>query len=414
VVASTMDLLGWLRKHLEQADSDLLRELVATFVQALMGAEADAACGAGHGQRSPARVNQRNGYRGRRLDTRVGTLELAIPKLRAGSYFPDWLLEPRRRAERALVAVVAECYVRGVSTRRVEGLVEALGIQSPSKSQVSELARSLDGEVAAFRVRPLDAGTYAYVWLDALAVKCREAGRIVNIACVVATGVNAQGYREILGVDVLTTEDGAGWTAFLRDLVARGLGGVELVVSDAHAGLREAIAAVLPGASWQRCRTHAMRNLLCRVPKSAQGLVATLVRSIFAQPDAASTWAQHARVVEQLDERFPAAAELLADAAADLLAFTAFPKEHWRQIWSNNPQERLNKELRRRTDVVGIFPNRAAVLRLVGAVLGEQHDEWQVARRYMSAESLAKTRIKVIDGDGEAAREEVKELAAAG
>jgi putative transposase len=213
---------------------------------------------------------------------------------------------------------------------------------------------------------------------------------------------------------VLTTEDGAGWTAFLRDLVARGLGGVELVVSDAHAGLREAIAAVLPGASWQRCRTHAMRNLLCRVPKSAQGLVATLVRSIFAQPDAASTWAQHARVVEQLDERVPAAAELLADAAADLLAFTAFPKEHWRQIWSNNPQERLNKELRRRTDVVGIFPNRAAVLRLVGAVLGEQHDEWQVARRYMSAESLAKTRIKVIDGDGEAAREEVKELAAAG
>jgi putative transposase len=414
VVASTMDLLGWLRKHLEEADSDLLRELVTTLVQALMGAEADAACGAGHGERSPARVNQRNGYRGRRLDTRVGTLELAIPKLRAGSYFPDWLLEPRRRAERALVAVVAECYVRGVSTRRVEGLVETLGIQSLSKSQVSELAKSLDGEVAAFRARPLDAGPYAYVWLDALAVKCREAGRIVNIACVVATGVNAQGYREILGMDVLTTEDGAGWTAFLRDLVARGLGGVELVVSDAHAGLREAIAAVLPGASWQRCRTHAMRNLLCRVPKSAQGLVATLVRSIFAQPDAASTHAQHARVVEQLTERFPAAAELLTDAAADLLAFTVFPKEHWRQIWSNNPQERLNKELRRRTEVVGIFPNRAAVLRLVGAVLAEQHDEWTVARRYMSAESLAKTRIRVIDGDGEAAREEVKELVPAG
>jgi putative transposase len=408
-----MDLLGWLRKHLEEADSDLLRELVTMFVQALMGAEADAACGAGHGERSPARVNQRNGYRGRRLDTRVGTLELAIPKLRAGSYFPDWLLEPRRRAERALVAVVAECYVRGVSTRRVEGLVETLGIQSLSKSQVSELAKSLDGEVAAFRARPLDAGPYAYVWLDALAVKCREAGRIVNIACVVATGVNAQGYREILGVDVLTSEDGAGWTAFLRDLVARGLGGVELVISDAHAGLTEAIAAVLPGASWQRCRTHAMRNLLCRVPKSAQGLVATLVRSIFAQPDAASTHAQHARVVEQLTERFPAAAELLADAAADLLAFTAFPKEHWRQIWSNNPQERLNKELRRRTDVVGIFPNRAAVLRLVGAVLAEQHDEWAVTRRYMSADSLAKTHIRVIDGDG-AEREEVKEVAAAG
>ena len=412
MVASTMDLLGWLRKHLEAADTDLLREMVLGFVQALMSAEADAVCGAGHGERSAGRVNQRNGYRERRLDTRVGTLELAIPKLRQGSYFPEWLLEPRRRGERALVAVVAECYVRGVSTRRVEGLVATLGIQSLSKSQVSELAKTLDGEVAALRARPLDAGPYAYVWLDALAVKCREQGRIVNVACVVATGVNVDGYREILGVDVLTSEDGAGWTAFLRDLVARGLSGVELVISDAHAGLKEAIAAVLPGSSWQRCRTHFIRNLLCRVPKSAQGLVATLVRSIFAQPDAASTWAQHARIVDQLTERFPAAADLLADAASELLAFTAFPKEHWRQIWSNNPQERLNKELRRRTDVVGIFPNRAAVLRLVGALLAEQHDEWAVARRYMSAESLAKTHIRVIDGEPE--REEVKELAAAG
>jgi putative transposase len=308
--------------------------------------------------------------------------------------------------------VVAECYVRGVSTRRVEGLVATLGIQSLSKSQVSGLAKTLDSEVAAFRSRPLDADPYPYVWLDALAVKCREAGRIVNIACVVATAVNADGRREILGVDVLTSEDGAGWTAFLRDLVARGLSGVELVISDAHQGLKEAIAAVLPGASWQRCRTHFMGNLLTRVPKSARGLVATLVRSVFAQPDAASTWAQQARVVEQLGERFPAAAELLADAAADLLAFTAFPKEHWRQVWSNNPQERLNREIRRRTDVVGIFPNRAAVIRLVGAVLAEQHDEWAVGRRSMSAESLAKTGITVIDGDSEP--EEVKQLAAAG
>ena len=414
MVASTMDLVGWLRKHLEAADTDLLREMVLGFVQALMGAEAEALCGAGLGERSPDRVNRRNGYRERRLDTRVGTLELAIPKLRAGSYFPEWLLEPRRRAERALVAVVAECYVRGVSTRRVEGLVATLGIQSLSKSQVSELAKSLDEQVAAFRARPLDAGPYPYVWLDALAVKCREAGRIVNVACVVATATNADGHREILGVEVLTSEDGTGWTAFLRDLVARGLSGVELVISDAHQGLKEAIAGVLPGASWQRCRTHFIRNLLCRVPKSAQGLVATLVRTVFAQPDAASTWAQHARIVDQLAERFPAAAELLADAAADLLAFTAFPKEHWRQIWSNNPQERLNREIRRRTDVVGIFPNRAAVIRLVGAVLAEQHDEWAVARRYMSAESLAKTRIRVIDGDGEAVREEVKELTVAG
>jgi putative transposase len=259
VVASTMDLLGWLRKHLEEADTDLLRELVATFVQALMDTEADAACGAAHGERSAERVNQRNGYRSRRLDTRVGTLELAIPKLRQGSYFPDWLLEPRRRAERALVAVVAECYVRGVSTRRVEGLVQTLGIQSLSKSQVSELAKSLDSEVAAFRARPLDAGPYAYIWVDALAVKCREAGRIVNVAAVIATGVGANGYREILGVDVLTTEDGAGWTSFLRDLVARGLHGVQLVISDAHRGLVEAVAAVLAGSSWQRCRTHFMR-----------------------------------------------------------------------------------------------------------------------------------------------------------
>jgi putative transposase len=414
VVASTMDLVGWLRKHLEAADTDLLREMVLEFVQSLMSAEADAACGAALGERSADRINRRNGYRDRRLDTRVGSLELAIPKLRQGSYFPDWLLEPRRRAERALVAVVAECYVRGVSTRRVEGLVGTLGIASLSKSQVSELAKSLDTEVAAFRARPLDAGPYPYVWVDALAVKCREAGRIVNVACVVATACNADGHREILGVDVLTTEDGAGWTAFLRDLVARGLCGVELVISDAHAGLKEAIAAVLPGASWQRCRTHFLRNLLCRVPKSAQGMAATLVRSVFAQPDAASTLTQHARIVDQLAERFPAAAELLADAAADLLAFTCFPKEHWRQLWSNNPQERLNKELRRRTDVVGIFPNRAAVIRLVGAVLAEQHDEWAVARRYMSTESLAKTRVSVIDGNGEPEHEEVKALATAG
>ena len=310
--------------------------------------------------------------------TRGWVLELAIPKLRQGSYYPEWLLEPRRRAERALVAVVAECYVRGVSTRRVEGLVATLGIQSLSKSQVSELAKTLDGEVAAFRARPLDAGPYAYVWVDALAVKCREQGRIVNVAGVVATGVNGDGHREILGLDVLTSEDGAGWTSFLRDLVARGLSGVELVISDAHAGLKEAIAAVLPGASWQRCRTHFMRNLLCRVPKSAQALVATLVRTVFAQPDTASTWASMLASSTSWTSG-SAAAQLLADAAGELLAFTAFPKEHWRQIWSNNPQERLNKELRRRTDVVGIFPNRAAVLRLVGAVLSEQHDEWAVA-----------------------------------
>jgi transposase-like protein len=364
-----------------------------------MAAEVDAVVGAGWGEVTPERVSQRNGYRQRPFDTRVGTIDLAIPKLRHGSYFPDWLLDPRRRAEKALVAVVAECYVRGVSTRRVDGLVKTLGIESLSKSQVSRMAAELDEMVAEFRNRPLENGPYTYVWMDALTQKVREGGRIIHIATVIAVGVNTDGHREVLGVDVITTEDGAGWLAFLRGLVARGLSGVALVVSDAHPGLVDAIASTLVGATWQRCRTHYMRNLLIRVPKSAQAMVATLVRTIFAQPDATSVWAQHARVVEQLTDKFGDAAAHLADAAGDVLAFTGFPKEHWRQIWSNNPQERLNKELRRRTDVVGIFPNRDAVIRLVGAILAEQHDEWAVARRYMSIELLAKARMRIIDGD---------------
>ncbi len=389
MATDSMDAYAWFRNRIEHADTDLLRSMVSTFAEALMGAEADALCGAGYGERSGERLNSRNGYRERQWDTRAGSIELAIPKLRSGSYFPDWLLEPRRRAEKALVAVVAECYVRGVSTRRVEGLVKTLGIERMSKSQVSEMARSLDAEVESFRTRPLDAGPYRYLWIDALTQRSREAGRIVNVCAVVATAVNANGQREVLGVDVVTREDGAAWTAFLRGLVARGLSGVELVVSDAHEGLKDAIASVLGGASWQRCRTHFMRNLLTRVPRSAQGMVATVVRSTFAQPDAETTWAQLERVSLQLQEKFPVVATMLLDAAHDILAFTAFPKEHWRQIWSNNPQERLNKELRRRSDVVGIFPNRPAIVRLLGAVLAEQHDEWAVARRYMSAESLA-------------------------
>jgi putative transposase len=399
VVPDKMDALEWLRKHLDAEGSDLLREMVATFAQRLMAAEVDVACNAGYGEVTRDRINSRNGYRSRQLDTRVGSLELAIPKLREGSYYPAWLLEPRRRAERALVAVVAECYVRGVSTRRVEGLVQSLGIESLSKSQVSRMASDLDTEVAAFRNRPLDAGPYTYVSLDALTQKVRDGGRIVNVAVVVAVGVNCDGHREVLGFDVITTEDGAGWLAFLRGLVARGLSGTALVISDAHVGLVDAVRSTLRGAAWQRCRTHFMRNLLTRVPKSAQAMVATLVRTIFAQPDATSVWAQHARVVDQLRDRFADAAELLEDAAADVLAFAAFPKEHWRQIWSNNPQERLNKELRRRTDVVGIFPNREAVVRLVGSVLAEQHDEWTVVRRYMNAESLTKARLHIIDGE---------------
>jgi putative transposase len=406
VVDTTMDGLEWVRKQVERADTDLLREMVKLFCERVMGEEVDAICGASYGERSDERTNRRNGYRSRAWDTRTGTIDLAVPKLREGSYFPDWLLEPRRRAERAFVQVVCESYVRGVSTRRVEGLVRTLGIERISKSRVSEMAKELDSAVEAFRTRPLDGAPYTYVWLDAITQKVREAGRIANVAVVVATGVNAAGNREILGLDLHTSEDGAGWTAFLRGLVARGLSGVRLVISDAHPGLVDAIASTLPGASWQRCRTHFLRNLLTRVPKSAGPFVATLVRSIFAQPDADAVHTQLDRVLEQLADRFPAAAEMLQDAGPDILAFTGFPQPNWRQIWSNNPQERLNKEIRRRTDVVGIFPNRDSVIRLVGMVLCEQHDEWAVVRRYMSTESLAKARLEVIDGE---AVEEVRE-----
>jgi transposase-like protein len=386
-----MDVQGWLRKQLELASPDLLRAMVKDFAEALMGAEADALCGASYGERSPERVNRRNGYRERDWDTRVGSIELAVPKLREGSYFPDWLLQPRRRAEQAFVAVIADAYLAGVSTRRVEKLVQQLGVERMSRSQVSRLAKSLDQIVEDFRTRPLDGAPYPYLTLDGLEVKCREGGRTVNVCVVHAVGVNKEGFRESLGLDLVTSEDGAGWLAFLRSLVARGLTGVRLVTSDAHPGLVDATAATLPGSGWQRCRTHAMRNLLTKVPKSAQSFVATMVRTIFAQPDAATVYEQHRRIIDQLEQRFPEAAALLDEATPDLLAFTAFPKEHWRQLWSNNSLERLNKEIRRRTDVVGIFPDRAAIVRLVGAVLAEQNDEWAVAeRRYMSAESIAK------------------------
>lgn len=383
----SMDAATLVRQHLE-THPDALRLMLQVLAEKLMGAEADTVCGAEYGERSPERVNCRNGYRLRDWDTRAGSIELSIPKLRQGSYFPGWLLEPRRRAERAMVQVVAQAYVAGVSTRRVEGLVQSMGIEGISKSQVSEMAKDLDQMVESFRSRPLDAGPYTYVWIDALSQRCREGGRVVNVATAIATGVNADGQREILGVDVFTAESGSSWTSFIRGLVARGLSGVRQVISDDHLGLKQAIAATLPGAGWQRCRTHFLRNLLTRVPKSAQTMVATLVRSIFEQVDRASVWDQHGRVVEQLQERFPEAARLLDEAGPEVLSFTTFPHEHWRQIWSNNPQERLNKEVRRRTDVVGIFPNRVAIIRLVGAVLAEYHDEWMVARRYMGTESL--------------------------
>src|SRR5881296_3535271 len=404
-----MDVQGWVRKQLEEAHPDLLRAMVKDFAEALMSADADAVCGAAYGERSPERVNRRNGYRERDWDTRVGSIELAVPKLREGSYFPDWLLQPRRRAEQAFVSVIADAYLARVSTRRVEKLVQQLGVERMSKSEVSRLAKSLDAIVEDFRRRPLEGAPYPYLVLDALEVKCREGGRTVSACVVHAVAVNRDGFRESLGLDIVTSEDGAAWLAFLRSLVARGLAGVRLVTSDAHPGLVDAIAATLTGASWQRCRTHFMRNLLTRVPKSAQGFVATMVRSIFAQPDADSVLEQHSRIAAQLEGRFPEAAALLEQAGPEILAFTSFPKEHWRQLWSNNSLERLNKEIRRRTDVVGIFPNRAAVIRLVGAVLAEQNDEWAVAsRRYMSVESLAKALADPVDEP-----EEVMAIAAA-
>jgi putative transposase len=388
----SIDVSGWLEAQLAQASPDLLRAMVTTFAEALMGAEADAVCGAPFGERSDERTNTRNGYRRRDWDTRAGSISLAIPKLRQGSYFPDWLLERRRRAEAALVTVVATSYLLGVSTRRMEKLVETLGITRLSKSQVSEMAKDLDAQVEAFRTRPLDAGPYTFVAADALVLKVREAGRTVNVHALVATGVNADGYREILGLHVTSAEDGAGWLGFFRDLTARGLSGVALVTSDAHRGLTEAIGATLPGASWQRCRTHYAANLMAATPKSAWGWVRALLHSVYDQPDAASVHAQFSRVLDALEEKLPQVAAHLDAARGDILAFTAFPKAIWRQIWSNNPQERLNREIRRRTDVVGIFPGRDALIRLVGAVLAEQHDEWTEMRRYIGLDILAKSR----------------------
>jgi transposase-like protein len=379
----------WFEETLAGASPDVLRTMVREMAQRMMDAEVEQICGAGYGEVSAERVNSRNGYRRREWDTRAGTVELAVPKLRSGSYYPEWLLERRRRAERALASVVATSYLLGVSTRRVEKLAEQLGVTKLSKSQVSVMARELDEMVAGFRNRPLDQGPYTFVWIDALTQKVREGGRTVMVHALIATGVNADGHREVLGLDVVTAEDGAGWLAFLRGLVARGLSGVKMVTSDCHAGLRDAIASTLPGASWQRCRTHYHRNLITRVPKSAQPWVSTLVRTVFEQPDASSVLAQHRQVVEALEAKFPAAAAHLDEARDDILAFTAFPKAVWRQVWSNNPQERLNKEVRRRTDVVGIFPGRDAIIRLVGAVLAEQNDEWTEQRRYMGTEILA-------------------------
>ena len=382
-----MDLSAFVGKLLEEQDGDVLREGIRVLSQALMETEVADLIGAERHERSAERGTYRNGYRTRTWDTRVGTIELAIPKVRSGTYFPS-LLQPRRRAEHALLAVVQEAYIHGVSTRKVDDLMKALGLDGISKSEVSRICGELDPLVEAFRSRPL-VGEHPYVWLDATYHKVRVDGRVVSQATVVAIGVTTDGERQVLGVDVGASEERAFWTAFLRSLVKRGLKGVRLVISDAHEGLKAAIGTVLSGATWQRCRVHFMRNLLATVPKGAREAIAAVVRTIFAQPDHASALTQLHKVADGLRHRFARAAALLDEAAEDILAYRHLPTDHQRQLHSTNPLERLNKEIKRRSNVVGIFPNGKSVLRLVGAILLEQDDEWAVAdRRYFSAESM--------------------------
>jgi putative transposase len=395
-------------KLLTSEHADVLRDSVAWLVAELMEAEVSAQAGAGLGERAPdRRTAQRNGYRPRRWDTRVGELELAIPKLRQGSYFPSFL-EPRRRAEQALVAVVQEAYVNGISTRKVDRLVEQLGLRGMSKDQVSRLCRGLDEQVSVFRERPL-AGAYPYLWLDAKVERVREPGGVRHKALVIAYGVHETGRREVVGLDVGEAETEAFWRGFLRSLRARGLDGVQLVVSDAHTGLTTAIAKVF-GCPWQRCTVHFLRDMLGHVSRAQQPLVSGAIRQVFVAASAAEARERLRQVADQLRPHAAKVARLLEDAEADLLAFYAFPTEHWSKLRSTNPLERVNREIGRRTDVVGIFPNDAALLRLAGMLLLEQNDEWLVGRRYLSETSMALVLANTTATDHD--RQEVPELTA--
>ncbi len=383
----TTDRIALIELLEKSSDTDFLREMLGFVADKLMALETEGLCGAGHGERRADRLNHRNGYRDRRWETRAGAVDLRIPKLRKGSYFPAFL-EPRKTAERALVAVVQEAYVQGVSTRSVDELVKAMGMTGISKSQVSRLCAEIDERVQAFLARPPIEGSWPYLWLDATYVKVRRSGRIVSAAVIVAVGANAEGRREVLGLAVGPSEAEPFWTEFLRGLARRGLRGVKLVISDAHEGLKAAIAKVL-GATWQRCRVHFMRNALAHVPKGQREMVAAAIRTAFVQEDAQAASRQWRQIADSLRSRFDRLAQLMDKAEPDLLAFMTFPKDHRTKIHSTNPLERLNKEIKRRTNVVGIFPNDEAIIRLVGAILIEQNDEWAVSRRYMTLETVA-------------------------
>jgi putative transposase len=382
----TMALMELLRKHELDIDSNFLQEGVQIMMQMLIELEAGQQIGAGRYERKPERVTHRNGYRTRLWETRVGEVPLRIPKLREGTYFPS-LLEPRKRSEKALLAVIQEAYVKGISTRKVDDLVQALGLSGVDKSKVSRICKGLDELVQDFRQRPLE-GEYPYVWLDALYLKVRQNHRVVSLAVVIAVGVTSQGQRSILGFDVGGSEEEAFWLQFLRSLVKRGLKGIQLIISDAHEGLKAAVNKVFTGASWQRCRVHFVRNVLAHIPKGDKAMMAAAVRTIFAQPGREAAGSQLRYVAETISSRWPKASQLLLNAEDDVLAFMAFPRVHWIRIYSTNVLERLNKEVKRRTKVVEIFPDIPSVIRLVGTLLAEADDEWQIHRRYFSKDSM--------------------------